>query len=448
MAERSTLPQRVLSFYGDDFTGSTDTMEVMAMAGLKTVLFLSPPDDAMLAKFPEARVIGVAGISRSQDVTWMQKHLPPIFAALRSTGAPYMHYKVCSTFDSGPEVGNIGCATELGKEAFPDDRPIPLLVGAPNLQRYVAFGNLYAGMHGTRYRIDRHPVMSRHPVTPMAEADLRLHLARQTNLTVGLVDLPQLAGLDVGSDWLRQVQGDADVLLFDTVDAASLLQAGRLVRSLRSDRPIFAVGSSGFEYALVAAWREAGLLPVLPTPRSASQVDRLLVVSGSCSPVTAAQIRDALQSGFVGIRLDARQLVQDPSAMEAAVHSSLETLASGRDVLLYTAIGPDDAGQVELSGSEMIAFNDQLGAVLGLLMKRVLQESHLRRAVVAGGDTSSHAVRQLGLHALTFAAPVAPGSPLCIGHAEDAELSGLEIALKGGQMGQNDFFLRVKNGVT
>lgn len=105
-------------------------------------------------------------------------------------------------------------------------------------------------------------------------------------------------------------------------------------------------------------------------------------MSGSCSPVTAAQIREALRSGFVGI-----------------VQSSLATLASGDDALLYTAVGPDDAGQVELSESEMIAFNDQLGAVLGRILKRVLQASHVRRAVVAGGDTSSHAVRQLGLHA-------------------------------------------------
>jgi 3-oxoisoapionate kinase len=63
----------------------------------------------------------------------------------------------------------------------------PLVVGAPQLKRYTAFGHLFAGYQGQTYRIDRHPVMSRHPVTPMDEADLRIHLARQTDLPVDLV---------------------------------------------------------------------------------------------------------------------------------------------------------------------------------------------------------------------------------------------------------------------
>ena len=32
-----------LAFYGDDFTGSTDALEVLAFAGLRCALFLKPP---------------------------------------------------------------------------------------------------------------------------------------------------------------------------------------------------------------------------------------------------------------------------------------------------------------------------------------------------------------------------------------------------------------------
>jgi hypothetical protein len=53
-----------------------------------------------------------------------------------------------------------------------DDRGGPGAAG-----RYQAFGNLFATVEGTAYRLDRHPTMSRHPVTPMTEADLRLHLS-------------------------------------------------------------------------------------------------------------------------------------------------------------------------------------------------------------------------------------------------------------------------------
>ena len=33
----------LLSFYGDDFTGSTDVMETLALNGLPTALFLKTP---------------------------------------------------------------------------------------------------------------------------------------------------------------------------------------------------------------------------------------------------------------------------------------------------------------------------------------------------------------------------------------------------------------------
>ena len=33
----------LLTFYGDDFTGSTDAMESRARAGVRTILFLEPP---------------------------------------------------------------------------------------------------------------------------------------------------------------------------------------------------------------------------------------------------------------------------------------------------------------------------------------------------------------------------------------------------------------------
>ncbi len=74
-------------------------------------------------------------------------------------------------------------------------------------------------------------------------------------------------------------------------------------------------------------------------------------------------------------------------------------------------------------------------------MTRILFERHaLRRVVIAGGDTSSYAAREIGLEALEVQAEIAPGAPLCRGHSRDARIDGLEIALKGGQMGKADYF--------
>jgi uncharacterized protein YgbK (DUF1537 family) len=70
----------------------------------------------------------------------------------------------------------------------------------------------------------------------------------------------------------------------------------------------------------------------------------------------------------------------------------------------------------------------------------------VRRVGVAGGDTSSFALRQLGLWALRWTGSLSAGVPLMRVHADDAAIDGLELMLKGGQMGPPDVFERLVNG--
>ena len=101
----------------------------------------------------------------------MDAHLPAAFATLAGLGAPITHYKMCSTLDSSPEVGSVGRAIDLALAVIPSAWT-PVLVAAPPMRRYQAFGNLFASGPGGVSRLDRHPVMARHPVTPMDEADV------------------------------------------------------------------------------------------------------------------------------------------------------------------------------------------------------------------------------------------------------------------------------------
>ena len=158
-----------LTFYGDTLTGSTDVLEALASNGVPSVLFLEMPDAARLKEFSQAAAIGVAGESRRRSPEWMSSHLPAIFKKLRAMKAPICQYKIGSTFDSGPRVGSIGRALEIGKEVF-GGAFVPIVPAAPHLKRYVLFANLFAGAEEGIHRLDRHPAMSRHPVTPMGRA--------------------------------------------------------------------------------------------------------------------------------------------------------------------------------------------------------------------------------------------------------------------------------------
>src|SRR4051794_13194554 len=159
----------LLGFYGDDFTGSTDALEALARGGVPAVLFLDPPGpEALRGRFAGARAVGVAGVGRSLTPAEMDEALPPVFERLAGLGPRVFHYKVCSTFDSSPEVGSIGRALDIGQRVFAS-RFVPMVVGVPALGRYCLFGNLFATAGAATFRLDRHPTMRRHPVTPMDE---------------------------------------------------------------------------------------------------------------------------------------------------------------------------------------------------------------------------------------------------------------------------------------
>lgn len=441
------MKQALLSYYGDDFTGSTDVMEALSSGGVPTVLFLGIPDAGLLARFADCRAVGIAGTSRSESPAWMDENLPATFEWLRSLGAEICHYKVCSTFDSSPTVGNIGKAIEIGRDVF-GQQTVPMVVGAPQLKRYTAFGNLFAAYRGETFRIDRHPVMSRHPVTPMNEADLLLHLSQQTALRSALADLAMLRAADADAQ-VDRVAAGSDIVLFDVADADTQRLAGRqLARIPGTRRGTFVAGSSGVEYALMPVWVEQGQSSGTASFVPLEPVDRLAVVSGSVSPTTEAQIKFACENGFEGIALSPLDLsaLEAGGAVAAAVREGLAALQSGRSVILYTAMGPgsDQGAKIDAAPGA----RHRLGRALGDILRELVKHGGLKRAVIAGGDTSSHALGQLAVDALTVRMPLlqSPGSPLCVAHSADSGIDGLEIAMKGGQIGLDDYFCWIRDG--
>jgi 3-oxoisoapionate kinase len=455
------MKQLLLSFYGDDFTGSADAMEALCLGGVRCVLFLEPPTREQLnERFSDLRAVGVAGASRTMTPAQMDAHLPGVFERLRELDAAIAHYKVCSTFDSSPTVGSIGRAIDIGRRVF-NSPFVPLVVGAPALHRYCLFGNLFASFTAggvtETYRIDRHPVMSRHPVTPMREGDLRLHLAAQTDKRIALFDILQLTGApaEVNERLKRVIAQSPEVVLFDVLDDERLAEAGRLIWQSCDDGTLFVAGSSGVEYALAAHWRSSGALGEAADYPAAGEVAQLVVVSGSCSAVTKGQIEWAEAHGYAAFEMDAVRLADEETAETERAQlrqQALSALSAGRSVVLYSAKGPDDpriaatAEAMRSRGLDELSARERLGEQQGVLLRELLQAARLSRACVAGGDTSSHAVRQLGIYALGLRTPLAPGSPLCRVYSHDARFDGLELAMKGGQHGRPDYFDCVRRG--
>ncbi|RWE04003.1 four-carbon acid sugar kinase family protein [Mesorhizobium sp.] len=435
----------LLSYYGDDLTGSTDVMEALELGGVPTVLFMRKPDAGLMTRFTHCRAVGLAGTSRSESPQWMDTHLKDAFTWLKTLQAEICHYKVCSTFDSSPTIGSIGRAIEIGRAVFAQ-ACVPLVIGAPQLKRYTAFGHLFAAYRDRYYRIDRHPVMSRHPATPMDESDLLVHLSRQTNLASGLLDLATLQSPS-RSDALDRRLRESGIVLVDVDSRETQALAGKEIWRTRKSGGYFVAGSSGIEYALLAEWQgNAGASARFQPPGAA---DRIAVVSGSCSPTTERQIRHAMSDGFDGIEVDPVELVSEHSerAIARAVAAGRASLEAGRSVILYTALGPTADRGAEIDRQE--GARHKLGRGLGELLRALTVQQKLKRVIIAGGDTSSHALGQMGVDALTVRMPLpaSPGSPLCVAHSSIAAVDGLEVALKGGQVGTDRYFSAIRDGL-
>lgn len=468
MSKPDSHPALRLAFYGDDFTGSTDALEVLAFAGLRCALFLDVPDARALEALGPFDAIGVAGDSRGMSVPEMDAQLPALLARLAALPTPLVHYKVCSTFDSSATIGSIGHVMELAREAFGNEW-IPIVAATPALARYCAFGNLFARSNtdGRVHRIDRHPIMSVHPVTPMREADLVRHLGSQTQLPIANLTLPHyLNGADAVEREIERVVGEGDAaVLLDGTQPAHLTEAGRVLDRLAAAgaTPRFAVGSSGLEYALTQWWRDCGAIPH-EAPASAQYdrfdaVEQVLAVSGSASALSALQIDAAVDAGFVELPVSAVDLTASDGwerTVSKLAAQAGDALRAGRSVVLHTARGATDPridamlAAYEARGLDREQARHvggrQLGERLGLLVDLLLREVPLKRLLLSGGDTSSQITRVLAPQALQIDARLAPGAPLCRVLSAQPHLRALQIALKGGQMGQADYFVKAWRG--
>lgn len=453
-----TAPQ--VCWYGDDFTGATDTLAEVARAGLRSLLFLGVPSSSQLERAGPLDAIGIAGAARGMAPAEMVEELRAVGAFMASTGARVLHYKCCSTFDSAPHVGSIGVAVRELRRHFANPI-VPIVGGQPSIGRYCSFGNLFAraGSAPEIYRIDRHPVMSVHPVTPMHEADLRRHLEAQELegvRSVPHVAYPSVLGANwaansvagsVGNSaadsassstafdaWIDEVTESANgPLLLDLVDESQLAVIGRLIQRAASRAPLLAVGPSSVQQALARARsaEHSGAAPATPLGPANGPV---LVVAGSLSPVTARQI--AACESYTRQPLQVERLLSDADYAAQQVALATVTLAGGRNVLVHT-----DKPTGTVNADQTAATARGTAKLAADIVRASAKAGHrLNRIGIAGGDTSSQATLALGLWGLAFRCVLAPGVTVSVSHSDDPVTDGVELMLKGGQMGGDRLF--------
>ena len=414
----------LLGCIADDFTGATDLANTLVRNGMRTIQVIGVPDGLEVPA--EAEAIVVALKSRAAPVAEAVAQSVASCRWLRNAGARQIYFKYCSTFDS-TDQGNIGpVADALRVELNADFATV--CPAFPETGRTIYNGHLFVGDV-----LLSDSSMRNHPLTPMTDANLVRVLGRQTKAAVGLVSYATVrqgtAAIRTAFDKLRG--RDVAYAVVDAIEDEDLRCLGAACADLA-----LATGGSGAAIGLPGNFRSAGLLATRPAEGVLPAVGGgAAVLSGSCSTATLAQVA-RMRAKHSSLMLDPLDLAaRGEAAIADAMTWAATNLKSG-PVLIYASAPPDAVKVVQAKLGR-----DRAGAVveqaLATLAQGLVKEG-VRRLVVAGGESSGAVVQALGVRALRIGPQIDPGIPATLSLGE----TQLALALKSGNFGAEDFFLK------
>jgi uncharacterized protein YgbK (DUF1537 family) len=415
----------LLGCIADDFTGATDLASMLVRHGMRAVQVIGVPDGDL----PEADAVIVALKSRTIAPGEAVAQSLAACDALLAVGTRQILFKYCSTFDS-TEEGNIGPVAEALMKRLGAGFAIAC-PAFPTNGRTIYQGHLFVG--GS---LLNESGMEKHPLTPMTDANLVRVLGRQSRSGVGLIPfgVVEQGAAAIRREVARLSESGRRLAIADAVTDAHLMALGEACAE-----HALITGGSGIAMGLPENFRRAGLL----APRA--DADALppsggfcAVLAGSCSRATLGQIGVARDHVPV-LELDALA-TPDSAALAAKAAAWMEgRLDAARPIVIAASAPPDrvEALQAKLG-------RDAAGALVETAMAEVaaqLVARGVRRLVVAGGETSGAVVQRLGVTALRIGAEIDPGVPWTHTTTPVAP-EGLHLALKSGNFGARDFFLK------
>ncbi|MGK7862192.1 3-oxo-tetronate kinase [Falsiroseomonas sp. E2-1-a4] len=411
----------LLGCIADDFTGATDLASMLVKNGMATVQVIG----IRTGPLPEADAIVIALKSRTTPASQAIAESLAAAEALLAAGAKQLFFKYCSTFDS-TDAGNIGPVADallkrlgagfaLACPAFPANG------------RSIYQGHLFAGTH-----LLNESGMENHPLTPMRDANLVRVLSRQTEGSVSLVpfSVVEQGAHAIRDAMTRMAEGGRRYAIVDAVTDAHLAAIGEAA----AKHPLI-TGGSGIAMGLPANFRAQGLLPPRPDAAALPAAQGLCaVVAGSCSRATLGQIGFARDHAPV-LELDALA-TPDAAALAAQALEWCEgKLSATHPIVIAGSASPEKVAALQAKLGR-----DAAGALVEHAMATVAQGLVARgvgRLVVAGGETSGAVVSALGVRTLRIGAEIDTGVPWTY-----ADPAGIHMALKSGNFGGRDFFLK------
>lgn len=410
----------VLGCIADDFTGATDLAGLLARSGVQVSLRIGVPSE-LPKKTGPFEVIALK--CRNAPVAQAVAECRAALVWLQAAGAKRFFWKYCSTFDCTDE-GNIGPVAEALMSDLGIDQTI-YCPAFPENGRSIFMGNLFVGQQPLA-----ESSMRDHPLTPMRDSNLMRLLSPQVTKPVGLADRLSVAkgaaALRAKLDILKG-EGIAHVVV-DAVADPDLEIIAEACQNMS-----LMTGGSAVAKSLPALYLADGTLsadaPQMQKPEIAKET---IILSGSCSAMTNAQVSEYIARGAPEYLLDPLSLI------ETGLDPVLAWLAEQdltKAPLIYATAAPGNvkAAQRAIGVAKVGDLIEQTLASCAVAAR----DAGARRIIVAGGETSGAVTQALCVNQLDIGVEIASGVPWTFCHSAGHQIA---LTLKSGNFGAPTFF--------
>jgi uncharacterized protein YgbK (DUF1537 family) len=410
----------VIGAIADDFTGASDLANTLVQQGMRVVQVIGTPQNDLDLKDAQAVVIALK--SRTAPVNEAVSSALEALVWLRQKGAKQIFFKYCSTFDSTDE-GNIGPVSDALLDATHSDFAL-VCPAFPENGRRVFQGHLF--VHDLLLSDSS---MKDHPLTPMTDSNLQVLMRAQSNKQIGLIAHDVVSqGASAIVECVKRLKSEGvSFAIIDAISNSDLITIGTVAAE-----HTLVTGGSGIALGIPKAMREAGHLTEPIPVRIGTGRGRKIVLAGSCSSATRAQIK------YVADKWPCRMIDVDDIYSGRDVVGEVVRWSSRQPdtvpVLIYASTDPENVAETQKRYGK-----DAAGAMVEetlSLIGRYLVDCGANRIIVAGGETSGAVVSALKIKALEIGQQIAPGVPW----TQSLGKNKLMLAMKSGNFGGDDFF--------
>ncbi len=405
----------LLGCIADDFTGASDAASFLVKGGMQTLLLNGVPENINEDDVAQADAVVIALKTRTQETISAVADSVSSIKWLKAHGAKHFYVKYCSTFDSTPE-GNIGPINDAVMEYLQVDHTL-LCPSLPVNGRIVKDGTLY--VNGVPLA-ESH--MKNHPLTPMHESNIVLLMNPQS----------KYASYELGTKqgWTEKIQQlQAEGKAFYLVPDYETDEDAKNIVEFFGDE-VLLTGGSG----LLTAWGEYLCHGKQEDEAALSGTEgQGLLLAGSCSKATLAQIAYSQKSGVASYKLKPAEILSGQQGLDD-VREFIDSHPN-EAVLIYSSETPEYLESIR--GTDLPAFSAALEKMMADIAV-MARDNGITRIIVAGGETSGAVTKALDYSAYWIGPSIAPGVPMMA----PVEKQDLRLVLKSGNFGQEDFFQR------